>query len=85
MSQPDKSKLNSIKDEITSLKADQAIQLKQLISDVIKTFNYKDLKIHSHLNELLLTINTDKLSETDNFTDIQKKLIYLIDKIVSGF
>lgn len=79
----DKIKLESLKEAVINLSADQSILLKQHISEVIKVFNYKDLKIHSHLNELLLTINTDNGADEDNFNDIRKKLIYLIDTIIS--
>lgn len=85
MPESDKLKLNSLKEEVTNLATDQATQLKQLIASVITTFKYRDLKIHGHLNELLLTINTDKLTDKDNFNDIRKKLIYLIETIVSDF
>ncbi len=89
MPETDKLKLNRLKEEVTNLAPDQATQLKQLIADVITTFNYRDLKIHSHLNELLLTINTEKIidniTDKDNFNDIRKKLIYLIEKILSDF
>ena len=83
--QPDKLKLKIIKEEVLGLAKDQTINLKQHISETIKAFNYKDLKLHGHLNELLLTVNTDNLSENDNFFDIQKKLIYLIDTIISDY
>ena len=79
MTEPDKLKLNNLKDEVTNLTTDQSAQLKQLIGNVITIFNYRDLKIHSHLNELLLTLNTDKLTDKENFNDIRKKLIYLMD------
>lgn len=85
MLQPDKVKLKSLKEEIVQLSANEAQLLKQHIANVIKAFNYNDMKVHGHLNELLLTINTDKLPETDNFSDIRKKLIYLIDTIVSEY
>lgn len=85
MPESDKLKLNSLKEEVTNLAADQAPHLKQLIGAVITTFNYRDLKIHGHLNELLLTINTDKLTDKDNFNDIRKKLTYLIDTIISEY
>lgn len=79
----DKTKLKSLKEAVIHLSAGQAIPLKQHISEVIKVFNYKDQKVHGHLNELLLTLNTDNGPDADNFNDIRKKLIYLIDTIIA--
>lgn len=81
----DKTKLISLKEAVINLLADQAILLKQHISEVIKAFNYRDLKVHGHLNELLLTLNTDSGPDADNFNDIRKKLIYLIDTIITDY
>ena len=85
MSQIDKPLLKSLKEEITELPTHQAVRLKQYINEVIKAFNYKDLKVHGHLNELLLTINTEQIPDRENFNDIRNKLIYLIDTIISDY
>ena len=85
MSQTDKTALIKLKKEIQLLSPSESINLKELIGDVIKAFNYQDLKLHGHLNELLLTVNTDEEPDPENFNDIRKKLIYLIDTIMSEY
>jgi hypothetical protein len=85
MSQVDKPLLKNLREEITELPLHQPLRLKQHITDVIKAFNYTDIKVHGHLNELLLTINTEQLPDPENFNDIRTKLIYLIDTIISDY
>lgn len=85
MSQTDKTELKKLKEDIQTLQPNQSMVLKEYISKVIIAFNYQDLKLHGNLNELLLTINTDGESDPENFNDIQKKLIYLIDTIMSDY
>ena len=81
----DHEKLKTLKEEIQLLSPHNALSLKTYIGEVIKTFNYQDLKLHGHLNELLLTLNTEEQPDPDNFNDIRKKLIYLIDTIVKDY
>lgn len=85
MSQTDKTELEKLKAEILTLLPNQSIVLKDYISKVIIAFNYQDLKLHGHLNELLLTINTDEEPDSENFNDIRKKLTYLIDTIMREY
>lgn len=85
MSVSNHDKLKTLKEEIQLLSPNKSIALKEYISEVIKAFNYQDLKLHGHLNELLLTINTDEEPDVENFNDIRKKLLYLVDTIMSEY
>ncbi|MES2568070.1 MAG: hypothetical protein V4565_14440 [Bacteroidota bacterium] len=77
--------LKKMKEDVLHLSPENAAVLKEYIGEVIKIFNYQDLKVHGNLNELLLTINTDNEPDPENFNDILKKFLYLIDLIITDF
>jgi len=76
----DKDKFTQLKAEIESVSSDP-VALKQKIKDVSDALDGKDFKIARNLNELYASITVDK-NDTENFTDIRNKLLYLTGQIL---
>ncbi|MDF2448372.1 MAG: hypothetical protein K0R26_876 [Bacteroidota bacterium] len=77
--------LQTIKIELQNIPENDPGMLKDYVQKVIKAFNYQDQKVHGHLNELMLTIETGSESNPENFKDIYRKLVYLVDLILKAF
>jgi hypothetical protein len=77
--------LQTIRIELQNIPENDPGMLKDYVQKVIVVFNYQDQKVHGHLNELMLTIETGSESNPENFKDIHRKLVYLVDLILKDF